>query len=275
MRNIIYCRVSSLKPTSFSFINQEEECVKYCKLNNLRIHQIQKEHISGFGKQKILEQIIMKSKNINLIIYDISRFSRNSLFGYKLLKACQKRNINIHFVKENQKYYAGTDAIELSHNILEGLNDSEKEWHSIRNNTIKSIAIRRKKGLVLGQIPFGFDSINKKLVKNNDFNAIRLIIGLRNGIKSSNDMKEILKKLSSNYDSLNYYDENNNIIAEFTNALTLDFKTITYIFNDYNICGKKWIQSRIRYLYNKYCNDDEFKDDTAMANVYQVGNIEL
>ena len=119
MRNIIYCRVSSLKPTSFSFINQEEECVKYCKLNKLRIHQIQKEHISGFGKQKILEQLITKSKNINLIIYDISRFSRNSLFGFKLLKLCHKKNINIHFVKENQKYYAGIDEIELPYNILD------------------------------------------------------------------------------------------------------------------------------------------------------------
>ena len=271
MRNIIYCRVSSLKPTSYSFINQEEECVKYCKRNKLRIHQIQKEHISGFGKQKILLQLITKSKNINLIIYDISRFSRNSLFGSKLLKACHNKNINIHFVKENQKYYTDT----IPYNILQGLNDSEKEWHAIRNNTIKSISIRRKKGLVLGQIPFGFDKVDKKLIKNNDFNAIRLIIGLRNGIKTSYEMKEILKKLTSNYDSLNYYDENNNIITEYTNALTLDFKAITYIFNDYNICGKKWVQSRIRHLYLRYCNDEEFKDDTAMANVYQVANIQL
>lgn len=271
MRNIIYCRVSSLKPTSFSFINQEEECTKYCKLNHLRIHQVQKEHISGFGKQKSLEQLILKNKNVNLIIYNVSRFSRHQLFGLDLLKRCNKNNINIHFVKENIKFIAKEDVD--GNKILKELGSSEEEWHTIRNTTIKSITSRRKKGMVLGNVPFGFDNVNKKLVTNNDFNAIRFIIGLRNGVKTTVEMKEILKKLSPNYNTLQYCDVDGNVISKFDNTFTLSFKDIAIILNEYNICGKRWIKSRVKYLYDKYCNDNEFKEDTSSANLDNITNI--
>lgn len=268
MRNIIYCRVSSLKPKSFSFIHQEEQCVHYCNMNKMGVKQIQKEHISGFGKQKGLEHIISKNKNINLIIYDISRFSRQQMFALTLLKKCTKNNINIHFVKENIKFKAKDSVI--SPKILKELQISEEEWHAIRNTTIKSITIRRKNGMVLGQVPFGFDKINKKLVKNNDFNVIRLIVGLRNGVKSNKEIKEILKTLTVNYETLKYYDEENNEISEFDNALTLSFKTITELLNDYDICNRRWIVSKVTNLYKKYCNDNEFVTETQIANIYDI-----
>ena len=47
-----------------------------------------------------------------------------------------------------------------------GLDESETEWHSIRNRTIQSIEYRRKNGLCLGNPPFGFTSVDKKLIKN-------------------------------------------------------------------------------------------------------------
>ena len=268
MPNIIYCRVSSLKPESFSFMSQEDECVKYCKNNNLKIHQIQKEHNSGFGKQRVLEKLIMTNKKINIIIYDISRFSRWKLFGHNLLKKCIKNNINIHFVRENVIFDAKNDI--LSDKITIGLNESESEWHSIRNRTIQSIVYRRKNGLCLGNPPFGFTSVDKKLIKNADFNAIRLIVALHNGVKPSSEIKEILKKLSHEHTTLEYYDENDNVIPKLHSSFTLDFKTIAGILNDYKICGRHWIQSRVKELYLKHRNDKEFKDDTEQAVVMNI-----
>lgn len=268
MHNIIYCRVSSLKPESCSFMSQEDECVKYCKNNNMRIHQIQKEHNSGYGKQKILEKLIMTNKKINLIIYDVSRFSRNKLFGYNLLKRCVKNNINVHFAKENIIFDSKNDM--LPNKITIGLDESETEWHSIRNRTLQSILYRRKNGLCLGNPPFGFDSVDKKLVKNGEFNVIKLIVALHNGVKPSSEIKEILKTLSPEYTTLEFYDENNNVIPKLHSSFTLDFKTIAGILNDYKICGKHWIQSRVRDLYLKYRNDKELKDDTEEAIVMNM-----
>jgi DNA invertase Pin-like site-specific DNA recombinase len=265
MKNLIYCRVSSLKDESYGFAIQEYKCIEYCKSNKIRVRQIHKEYNSGFGKQKILTDIILKNKNINIIIYDISRFSRSIDFGNQLINKCIKNKITIHFVKENI-IFNGEQYGSVYNTILTGLKNSENEWTQIRKRIIDSIAYRRQNGMCLGNAPFGFTSINKILTKNNNFNAIRLIVALRNGIKSSSDIQKILKTLSSEYESLQFYDENNNIIQNFTNQFTLTFKDIKDILNDYSLCDIDWTTSRVRDLYLKYCNDLEFKNDTNLAN---------
>jgi DNA invertase Pin-like site-specific DNA recombinase len=93
MRTLIYCRVSNLKKESSSFATQEQNCVNYCKDKKMVVREIHKEFNSGYGKQRILQNIIRLCKNINLVIYDITRFSRNLRFGRSLLLACLKKNI--------------------------------------------------------------------------------------------------------------------------------------------------------------------------------------
>lgn len=252
MKNIIYCRVSNMKKESYSFMVQEAMCTEYCKTNNLTIKQIHKEHNSGYGHQKILQNLILLNKNINLIIYDITRFSRSVNYSLILLKICKKHNINLHFVKENLKYSSTSESNSV---LEEGLINSEMEWNQIRKRIISSIKIRRANNLVLGHVPFGFSCVNKKLIKNNNFNAIRLIVELRKGIKKCSEIRNILKTLSDNYETLNFYDENDNIIEQFSKPFTLDFGTIRDILNDYNICNKIWTNECIRRLYKKY-NDN-------------------
>ena len=271
MRTIIYCRVSNLRDSSFSFISQEEECKKYCQENKLKVKYIYKEHNSGHGKQKVLDNLILTNKDINLIIYDITRFSRSKVYGEKLLKTCKKRNINIHFVRDKIVYTPNDSNEEESiYKIITGLKNSNNEWNSIRDRIITSINIRRKHGMCLGNAPFGFDKIDKMLVPNNNFNAIRLIIHLRNGIKSIHEIRQILNKVGKNPKMLSFYDDNNKEITIFSQALTLDFKTITKILNDFLVCDKHWINSNVTMLYNKYCQYEEFKFDTEFVNKFNI-----
>lgn len=271
MRTIIYCRVSNLRDSSFSFISQEEECKKYCQENKLKVKYIYKEHNSGHGKQKVLDNLILTNKEINLIIYDITRFSRSKVYGEKLLKTCKKRNINIHFVRDKIVYTPNDSNEEESiYKIITGLKNSNNEWNSIRDRIITSINIRRKHGMCLGNAPFGFDKIDKMLVPNNNFNAIRLIIHLRNGIKSIHEIRQILNKVGKNPKMLSFFDENNKEITLFSQALTLDFKTITKILNDFLVCDKHWINSNVTMLYNKYCQHEEFKFDTEFVNKFNL-----
>ena len=276
--NIIYCRVSNLKLESQSFSTQEKNCTEYCKKNNLRIKAIHKEHNSGYGKQKNLDSIIKNHKNINLIINDITRFSRSHQYGNKLLNVCLKKNIVLHFVKENIILDPETNF----HLVQAGLENSEHQWTTIRNNIIANIKYRKAQGLCLGNAPFGFNVIDKKLVKNENFNVIRLIVALRNSVKNCSEIRKILQKLSSDSISLKFYEkyyenwiEKEREIQHFTSAFTLDFKTIAIILNDYKVCNKHWVASRVEEIYKRNCLDIEFKEETEYASKYStdVGTI--
>lgn len=264
MRNIIYCRVSNFKLTSFSYFSQEQECYNYCKNNNMKIHEIHKEYKSGIGQQKELYNIIKKNKNINLIVYDTTRFSRNMMYGKQLLDICVDKNIIVHFVKE-KLIFSKESSINTLGKIMMRLAYSEDEWNNIRNRIITSIKYRKKMSMCLGTVPFGFDNQNSKLVKNEDFDVIRLIVNLRNGNKNITEIRNLLKNLSHDYDKLQFYDENDKPINEFTNSLTLDFSEIKDILNEFHIRDKTWNTTRVRELYNKYCNDSELINDTKLA----------
>jgi DNA invertase Pin-like site-specific DNA recombinase len=245
----------------------------YCATNLLKIHEIHKEIRSGaHGINKSLTSIIYSNKKINLILYDTTRFSRTKYYGLKLVKECMKRNINIHFVKE--KIIVNKDTYEKYYQLVEDfLKISEIERNKIVNRANDSINFRKALGLCLGNKPFGFDVIDKKLIKNNDFNAIRLIIYLRQGIQSVKFIRNILAKLSSESKLLEFYDEDNvTKINKFKNPFTLDFKDIANILNEFNICNKYWIPSKIKSLYDKYSHEEEFEDYTKEAN--KKGNVQ-
>jgi len=262
MRTIIYCRVSNLKKDSFSFATQEEQCVNYCKTNGYTVREIHKEFNSGYGKQRILQNIFLKYKDINLVISDITRFSRNLKLGRALMNASLKKNIVLHFVKE-QLIFDGDNNPDMVAGLIDaGLRASESEWHSIRDRIIANIHYRRASGMCLGNPPFGFDSVNKKLVKNNDFNVVRLIIGLRNGVQTSKDLQQILSTHITTSNTLRFFDENDNEIIKFAKPLTLDFKNIADILNSYNLSNKHWTGSKAKNLYDKYCKDLEFRYET-------------
>lgn len=263
MRNVIYCRVSHQKIHNLSFSKQERSCNEYCKSKNMIVHEIHKEFSSGYAKQKILTNIIKTYKNINLIIYDVSRFSRSSDYGIKLFKICNMRNINLHFVKEN--LILNSESIE-NVDFTTCLNASENAWHEIRTNIINNIQMRRIKNMVLGKVPFGFDSINKKLVKNNNFNVIALIVYLRNGNKSIHEIREVLSRVSPNSEMLNFYDEKENVIIKFDRPYTLGFVEIRNILNDFQILDKVWTSRFVRELYKKYSRTVDFIADTKTAD---------
>ena len=270
MRNIIYCRVSNFKLTSFSYFSQEQECFSYCKVNNMKVHEIHKEYKSGIGKQKELYNIIKKNKNINLIVYDTTRFSRNLKFGHQLLDLCLDKNIIVHFVKEKLIFSKESSENQIG-KIMMGLAYSEDEWNAIRSRIITSIKNRKQMGMCLGTVPFGFDNKGGYLVKNDDFNVIRLIVTLRNSNKNVDEIRNILQKLSCEHELLQFYDENDEPINKFTNSLTLDFSEIKDILNDFNIRDKNWNTTRVRELYKKYCNDTEFINDTVTAKMNFMG----
>jgi DNA invertase Pin-like site-specific DNA recombinase len=154
---IIYCRSSTKEQNNFnhcSLDTQTFNCRNYCNQNNLNIINMSTEicRATSTINQKELLQIIDKFKNINLIIYDASRFSRNILEGIILLNKCKEKNIIIHNVKDNYS----TEKHQGYCNFIDGIKNSEYESKLISDRIKSSIKYRKSLGSDFGKPPFGF-----------------------------------------------------------------------------------------------------------------------
>jgi DNA invertase Pin-like site-specific DNA recombinase len=103
---VIYCRSSTIDQNNFNHCSIDTQlfnCRQYCDQNKLKIISMSSEMCSATksANQKALLKLVDEFKNINLIVYDASRFSRNILEGIILLNKCREKNIIVHNVKDN------------------------------------------------------------------------------------------------------------------------------------------------------------------------------
>ena len=106
---IIYCRLSSpnqsiINNFHVSFENQLETCRNYCTTNNLFVVGEVQEIKSARNMNYLyeLKKIGESNSNLNLVIYNITRFSRNILQGLQYIQAFSSKNITIHLLLQVQ-----------------------------------------------------------------------------------------------------------------------------------------------------------------------------
>jgi len=132
---IIYLRLSSnnqakISNTYLSFGKQYQECLNYVQNNNLIIKDSIQEVVSAYNiKNRKLDSILEDYDNINIIFYNISRFSRNVIRGLEYINYAISKNIVFHFVQEKLR----TDNKEFSHHIRMGLSLAQNESENISN----------------------------------------------------------------------------------------------------------------------------------------------
>lgn len=241
---IIYSRSSSKKQNDYltnsnSLETQISSCVKHCINENINILKIEKEIVSARNgdKQKILLDIINSNKNILLIIFDISRFSRNIFDGMDMLKKCIDKKIIIYSLKDNF-YVKDFNDITKFNNILSNAH-AHAESDAISFRVKKSIEFRKSKGEFLGKRRFGYDVVkedNKKKLKvnNQEQNIIELILKLKyGGLK-----KDIINLIS-------FLPEFRSIIVSKLDDVILfgnyENSDIALFFNENNILNKGYI----------------------------------
>ena len=159
---IIYCRVSTKNQTfGTSLESQKIFCQEYCSNNNLNIKSIINETNSAklMDKQQELKKMLYLYKNINLIIYEPSRLSRNLRDFVQFIEQCKELNITIHFVQDKLVSSNNADFKK----ILSGIVDGETESKNIGMRIKRSINFRKRNGTFKASIPkYGF-----KHIKNN------------------------------------------------------------------------------------------------------------
>ena len=201
LNGIIYTRSSIDNGTSID--TQKQAMLDYALKNNMILDTtngyIEDNNVSGrtnLIKGEISFWLPQIKDNSHLIIYSTDRFTRNMLHGLVLLDDMVKRNITVHFLKEEIVYDSNVSAAKKAM-IQQELQTAEK-YSNLTSEKIKGTLSRlRSEGYMFGRAKYGFETIKdnngirKHIIKNSERNNIDKI--KRKYIEISNNFHNIIE----------------------------------------------------------------------------------
>ncbi|MED4353970.1 recombinase family protein [Schinkia azotoformans] len=176
----LYARVSTEEQATegFSIQAQIEDIEDYAKRNNMEIvaryvdEGVSGKNISGRPEMKRLLKDIENKEFSMVVVYKIDRISRKSKDALEIAERCEQANVSLISIKEN--FDIATSMGKMIFQIMS--NFSEFERNSIVDRAKMGMLQRAKQGLYNGGRVFGYESINKELVLNEEeAHVIRLI----------------------------------------------------------------------------------------------------
>jgi len=202
---IIYARISSKNQESgFSIESQIQACKEYCIDRNFELINVVSETKSAkiIKNQRLLFDISKNNENINLIIFEASRLSRNLTDCINFLELCKEKNITIHFV-EKKLISSSANDLKL---IISDIIDSETEIKNLSIRVKRSIRYKKINNLYLPSVPrYGKMCCNKKMYEIPDeLKVINLIKKLFNG-GTTHEIENMLINITGNPNHKLYY----------------------------------------------------------------------
>lgn len=264
---IIYARLSSSNQSlnngiHLSIENQLNICNEYCKKLNFNVIDSVSEIKSGknINKQLELQKIISENSNINVIFYNITRFSRNTGQAIDFINKCIDKKIKLHFTEEN----ISIDHYMDMHRLRLGLSQAEYELNQISNRVKANNKILRDKGWKFGIAKYGKKTIFRNgirsfIINNYEKEVINFIIMARVGDVNCKKLNRQLNRIiPNNNDPIEFWDMKvDKKINEFEKKYTLSFKEIAELLNSYNIKARYgiWNSSKVNRIYNQFCKN--------------------
>jgi DNA invertase Pin-like site-specific DNA recombinase len=247
-KSIIYSRVSTYKQSNgVSLDSQITLCNDYCKLLNFNVVDRIEEVCSStsMSKQIKLNDIIMNNSNINLVIHEPSRLSRNIKDFTCLLDKCNEKNIILHFVQNNIVSNNSQDIKK----IISKVYDAEIESKTLSNRIKQSVCYRKKMKTYLPPIPsFGYMIQNKKLILNKTEQDIITLINKLFWGSDTCSINKLLSDLTGNDEKIyDLYD--NNVISEVQHG-NMRIIDIVFFLNNLGITfrGRNWYGNSVSKL---------------------------
>lgn len=266
---VIYTRISSSNQSSFqgnyvSIDNQLNECTKYCKVYNLIVSKHISEIVSGkdINKQTLLLSIL-NYNDIDVIFYNVSRFSRNTEQAINFINKCKLKNIRFHFVEES---ISGHHHMDL-HRLRLSLSHSEFESNTISHRIKSNNRVLKAKGWKFGKPKYGEkvqfkNGVRSFLINKYESELIKFIVMAKDGVTSCKNLNKQLKKIKPDMDSpIVFIDNEKDIeIEKFDRPNTLSYYDIADLLNSYDIKnrGRSWSSSSISNIYNMSKKDINF-----------------
>ena len=156
MPNIhIYIRVSSKRQADEGGVSldaQQQKCLEYVQQHFVHtIPFIRREIVSA---RDLRNQLIANTTDIVdndiIVVYNVSRFSRDSVRGIEFVNTLRKRNIRVISVME------GIDSISCRAAFRTKIVEANEESDVISDRVSGAVAFIRKNGGHIGAAPFGY-----------------------------------------------------------------------------------------------------------------------
>jgi DNA invertase Pin-like site-specific DNA recombinase len=241
---VIYNRVSSIGQNKYnkgvSLNVQEEICHKYASEHKIQCRSIYKEINSAYNKLPPVLNGISNKKNYNIIISSIDRYSRSLTLGLALANKIITNGGSLTFVQEN----IICKTVEDINQLKSHLQVSENESSLISTRIKKSMTYLKNNGMFAGgYIPYGYEVIDRKLVKlTYEQLVLKFIKCCRHAPISGDSLNTNMKNISqlTKFVPINCYDGDNLEIKSIRQSL--HFTEIAELLNDYNCTkrGRKW-----------------------------------
>ena len=282
---IIYARCSTARQNLDNFqslSNQVVMCIDYCKDQNLNTINIIKEIHNGHNMSELkISEIPQTYSNINIIIADPSRMSRNVSDANDFIIQCNKKNIILHFVRDDLVL----DSHKEYKKVIDLVCDAYHESQLMSKRLKTTFDMKKKHGSHIGSASYGF-KINeiidpkihlkiRKLVPNkSEQDVIDIINRLYFGsdIKDFNKIfqrvsqnkKFVLKDTNNNaFDTIYYGNITYNDIADLLNENNILKRNIVWTSKSISNILSKTENFNIKYYDN--LNDDNINDDNEMS----------
>jgi len=165
---VSYLRCStSYQLEGHSIDNQRLKIKQYCDLHNLDlIEEIVDEGVSGKTSKRDgyikLMQIVDNNGCDGVVVYSLSRFSRNTMDTLSSIERMNKKGITFHSLSESIDTSSPNGRFFLT--ILSSLSQLEREITSIRvSDTLRGLKVTNKP---YSNDLYGYDKVDGSLVKN-------------------------------------------------------------------------------------------------------------
>jgi DNA invertase Pin-like site-specific DNA recombinase len=262
---VIYIRCSTKNQSndfyhSSSIDMQLHNCKIYCKDNNLAIIDIISEIKSArdMKNQTELLNLVNTNSNINLVVFDVSRFSRNIINGTAIIQQCIDKNIVLHFIKENILVKNNRDVVPFTTALV----NAQVESDTISYRVLRSVEYRKSLGSQFGKARYGYTMVRNNNIITHEENPneqliIKLILKIKYGCLLT-DLNKIAQQLINN--NLELLNDSIILYGNYENS------DIVTILNQNNILYKnnKWTYSSVSNVINT--NDDYINVKDTLVN---------
>ena len=190
--SLVYCRTTLGNQV---LLEQKMECVKYCETNDLPIGYLVTDDVSGRHMKNLdyeLGAFIPFLKEYNcIVVSNVEVLGRDIIKVMDFLFTMMKRNIDVHFIKENIIWNNDTTP-ENRFQVRDILNKvnliSDQKSKSYREETIKL----KRLGHQLGTAPFGMKA--------------KKINGIRKFVQNKSEQKIISEIISLYKENINKFE---------------------------------------------------------------------
>ena len=205
------------------------------------------------------------------MVFNISRFSRNTSQALEWVDKFKSNHINIIFMEENIHLNSFIDM----HRLRLGLSQSELESNQISHRIKSTNNLLKSKGWKFGRESFGYKSCRQKGIRKFQINKeeqmiMDFIIGSRKGVNCKQINTLLNKIIPNNKIPIKYYDSDDiTEIESFSKPNMLTFTEIADILNDYNIKNRsrEWNSGMVSRIYKNVANPNLNKISFNSLNI--------